>query len=79
LFPHDDVRVFRPKAVAFRCPCSQERVERALRIAGRAEIESILAERGAVVVTCEFCNRRYEFAPVEARAVFAPGVSSAHH
>ena len=78
-FPHDDVRVFRSKAVTFQCQCSQERVERALRIAGRTEIESILAERGDVVVTCEFCNRMYAFGPTEARAVFAPQPSSVRH
>ena len=78
-FPHHDVRVFRPKAVRFRCPCSRERVERALRIAGRAEIESILAERDDVVVTCEFCNYRYAFAESEARAVFAAEESSTRH
>ena len=78
-FPHDDVRMFAPKRVDFRCSCSRERVERALRIAGKAEVESILAERGDVEVTCEFCNRSYVFAPMEARAVFAPQVSSARH
>jgi molecular chaperone Hsp33 len=79
IFPHDDVRVFRPKAVSFQCTCSRERVERALRIAGLAEVESILAERGDVVVTCEFCNRTYAFAPAEARALFAPEASPARH
>ena len=44
---------------------------KALRIAGIAEVESILAERGNVEMTCEFCNRRYTFSPAEARAVFA--------
>jgi len=79
VFPHDDVRMFAPKPVAFRCSCSRERVERALRIAGPAEVESILAERGSVEVTCEFCNRSYVFAPVEARAVFAPQASAVRH
>jgi molecular chaperone Hsp33 len=78
-FPHDDVRMFAPKHVDFRCSCSRERVERALRIAGKAEVESILAERGDVEVTCEFCNLSYVFAPMEARAVFAPQGSSARH
>ncbi len=55
-----------------RCSCSRERVENALRIAGRDEVESILAEHGGVEVTCEFCNRRYTLDPSEARAVFAP-------
>lgn len=72
IFPEDDVRVFAPRTASFACSCSRERVENALRIAGVAEVESILAERGDVEVTCEFCNRRYTFGPVEARAVFAP-------
>jgi molecular chaperone Hsp33 len=71
-FPEDDVRAFKPRGVTFACSCSRERVTRALRIAGLAEVESILAERGDVEVTCEFCNRRYTFSPAEARAVFAP-------
>jgi molecular chaperone Hsp33 len=77
--PHDDVRVFRPRPVTFACSCSRERVENALRIAGAAEVESILAERGNVEVTCEFCNRRYTFAPDEARAVFTAAAPRVHH
>jgi molecular chaperone Hsp33 len=69
--PEDDVRAWKARAVTFACSCSRERVTRALRIAGLAEVESILAERGSVEMTCEFCNRRYTFAPTEARAVFA--------
>jgi len=72
LFPADDLRVFDKRAVEARCSCSRERVENALRIAGRDEIEAALAEQGGVEVTCEFCNRRYAFTPDEARAVFEP-------
>ena len=71
VFPEDDVRAFKPRAVAFACACSRERVTKALRIAGLAEVESILAERGNVEITCEFCNRRYIFSPVEARSALA--------
>ena len=70
-FVEDDVRVFEPRSVTFACSCSRERVTRALRIAGLDEVESILAERGSVEMTCEFCNRRYVFSPVEARAAFS--------
>ncbi len=73
---HEDVRVFAGRPVSFACACSRARVENALRIAGMAEVESILAEKGFVDVTCEFCNRSYVFSPVEARAVFGP--RSAH-
>jgi molecular chaperone Hsp33 len=71
LFPVDDVRAFRPRQPRFGCSCSRERVAAALQIIGSAEVESILAERGNVGVDCEFCNRRYEFAPAEARKLFS--------
>lgn len=77
LFPDEDLRVFDARRVRARCSCTRERVENALRIAGRDEIEAALAERGAVEVTCEFCNRLYAFAPAEARAAFAQRASGA--
>ena len=79
IFPHDDLRMFKPKPARFGCSCSRDRVENALRIAGATEIESILAERPDVEVTCEFCNRRYTFTPPEARALFAPWPSKTQH
>lgn len=72
-FPDDDVRVFAPRAARFRCDCSPERVGNALRMLGRSEVESILAEQGLVGVTCEFCNRHYSFVADDARALFGRG------
>ncbi|HEX4882504.1 MAG TPA: Hsp33 family molecular chaperone HslO [Casimicrobiaceae bacterium] len=72
LFPGHDLRVFRALPPRFECSCSVARVEGALRIAGRQEIEAALAEQGRVEVVCEFCGRQYLFAPAEARALFAP-------
>jgi len=71
LFPEDDLRVFDPRPARFRCSCSWERVRNALRIAGRGEIEAAIAERGDVLVTCEFCNRQYRFSALQARDVFS--------
>lgn len=74
LFPEHDLRVFAPQPARFGCRCSSERVANALRLIGRAEVESIVAEQGAVVTHCEFCNRRYAFDADAARALFAsPG------
>jgi len=63
--------VFDARIVSFRCSCSRERVVNMLRLLGRAEVRSILSERGTVEVNCEFCNRRYAFDPVDAEQVFA--------
>ena len=74
LFPEDDLRVFAAQPVRFACRCSSARVANALRLIGRTEVESIVAEQGAVVTHCEFCNRRYAFDADAARALFAsPG------
>lgn len=70
LFPDDDLRVFAPVEPRFECRCSRRRVEGALRVAGRLEIEEALAADGRVEVACEFCARRYLFSPAEARALF---------
>ncbi len=45
----------------FRCPCSRERVERALISLGGRELESLITEQGEADVTCEYCRTRYGF------------------
>ena len=78
LFPDDDLRVFAPVSPRFECGCSRQRVEGALRVAGRVEIEEALAADGQVEVVCEFCARRYLFSPDQARALFvADGAGAA--
>lgn len=71
-----DVRVFRPRTPRFACRCSDERVDQALRIAGRDEVEAALRDDGEVVVTCEYCGKRYAYSPERARALFATGDAS---
>ena len=41
-----------------------------LRSLGVEEIESVIAERGSVSVTCEFCGAQQEFDPVDAAQIF---------
>ncbi len=71
LYHEEDIRLFDAQDVVFRCTCSRENVARMLRMLGRDEVESIIAERGEVEVHCEFCNQRYVFDRVDADAVFA--------
>lgn len=78
LFPGRDLRVFRTMSPRYECSCSLARVEGALRIAGREEIEAALAEQGRVEVVCEFCGRQYAFDPAAARALFAPQPEGLH-
>jgi molecular chaperone Hsp33 len=45
-------------------------VRQVLRGLGRDELESILAERGEVVIRNEMCNREYRFDAREVEALF---------
>jgi molecular chaperone Hsp33 len=71
LFADDDVRVFQAEPLSFRCSCSRERTVAVLLALGRADAEALLAEQGAVQMSCEFCGHPFRFDPVDVAAVFA--------
>jgi molecular chaperone Hsp33 len=75
LFNEDDLRLFEPSPVFFRCTCSHDRVAGMLQSLGVDEVKSILAEQGVVEVRCDFCNRAYEFDAVDAAKLFAQSVA----
>jgi molecular chaperone Hsp33 len=76
LFNEDDLRLFEPSPVYFRCRCSRERVAGMLQGLGESETRAVLAERGEVEVRCDFCNRAYLFDAVDVERLFNAGVSS---
>jgi molecular chaperone Hsp33 len=76
LFNEDDLRLFEPAPVYFRCRCSRERVSGMLQGLGETETRSILTDRGEVEVRCDFCNRAYVFDAVDVAQLFNAGVAS---
>ncbi len=72
LFPEEDVRLFRPKPVAYDCPEDRDKVAAMLRSLGRAEVESMLAEQGEIVVRDDICNREYRFGADDLGTLFPP-------
>jgi molecular chaperone Hsp33 len=70
VFHEEDVRVFSPRLLAFACTCSRERVTTMLRTLGSEESYAAVREDGAVEVTCEFCNSRYNFDLVDLDQIF---------
>jgi molecular chaperone Hsp33 len=75
LFNEDDLRLFEPAPVYFRCRCSRERVGGMLQGLGEAETLAIVKERGEVEVRCDFCNRAYVFDAVDVARLFNAGLS----
>jgi molecular chaperone Hsp33 len=74
LYHEEDIRLFDPQQVGFHCGCSRESVANMLRMLGRDEVDSVVAEQGGVEVHCEFCNRRYGFDPVDVEQIFTTDV-----
>lgn len=59
-------------AVAYRCDCSRERVERALLSLGRQELTE-MAKDEQTEVCCHFCGKKYHFTPEEMLAFAQKG------
>ena len=51
--------------IEYRCSCTRERVAAALRSVGAEELRSMAAEGRNTEVSCQFCDRLYEFTPAE--------------
>ncbi len=71
LFHEDHLRLFDPSPVAFRCSCSKDRVQSALRLLGRDELDELAEADGSVEVRCEFCGRSYPLDPVDLEQLFS--------
>lgn len=74
LFAEDDVRVYKPRAVNFRCRCSARKTEDVLKMLGEEEAREALEEQGGIEVICEYCGRRRRFDAVDVERLFADNV-----
>ncbi len=56
-----ELEVLETTPVEYRCQCSRERVSRALISMGKDELESLIREQGCAELTCQFCDKVYNF------------------
>jgi len=61
LFPNHMIRLFDARPVLHDCRCTPEHLAGIARMLGADELRGILAERGNVELTCEFCNRAFRY------------------
>ena len=83
LFWQERLHAFDSRTPRFGCTCSREKVANMLRMLGREEVASIVAEKGVVGVRCDFCNTPYDFDAVDSAELFvsepiAPGSQVRH-
>lgn len=72
------VRVFDPATPQHHCPRDEDKVKRMLVSLGRAELESILAEKGEVHIHDDMCNHDYRFTPEDVARLFGDPPASLH-
>ncbi len=71
LYWEETVRIFEPRHPSFRCSCSREKVGNMLKLLGREEVDSALADLGKLEIHCEFCGQLYAFDKVDCLQLFS--------
>ncbi|MGK9174246.1 Hsp33 family molecular chaperone HslO [Yokenella regensburgei] len=61
LYHDEEVRLYDPQDVEFKCTCSRERCADALKTLPDEEVDSILAEEGEIDMNCDYCGNHYLF------------------
>lgn len=56
-----DFEILDEMPVQFKCGCSKEKVESALSLISRDDLDSIIADNEPVKIQCHYCNTTYEF------------------
>ncbi len=61
LFHEEDIQLFNIEPVMFNCTCSHEKTQNTLRLLGQKEALAAFLTHKVLTVTCEYCNKSYEF------------------
>ena len=61
LYHEEEVTLYDPQGVEFKCTCSRERCAGALKTLPDEEINSILEEEGEIDMHCDYCGNHYVF------------------
>ncbi|MBO4913008.1 MAG: Hsp33 family molecular chaperone HslO [Butyrivibrio sp.] len=56
-----DVEITDKIDLNFYCNCDKDRVERALMLIGRKELQELIDDGNPIELCCQFCNRKYVF------------------
>lgn len=70
LYHETELRLYSARPVQFQCRCNIEKMKQVLTILGEKDILELLQEKGQVEVTCDFCNQKYAFDPIDVTLLF---------
>ena len=64
-----ELEVLETSPVEYRCYCTRDRVSRALISLGKDELNSLIEEQKGAELTCQFCDKVYQFSAEELTAL----------
>src|SRR5699024_6660131 len=65
LFDDEEIEVLEKSNVQYKCKCSKERMENAIKGLGEEEIKQMIEEDHGAEATCHFCNEVYHLTEAE--------------
>lgn len=71
LYHQEDVEVYAPAEIIFKCSCSRERSANALAAVEKSELLNIVATEGAIKMNCQYCHTEYRFDEIDVHAIHA--------
>lgn len=66
-----DLEITATMPVQFHCNCSRQRVEGALKLIGRDELDTIISDGKPIELNCQFCGKKYWFSLEELEQIRA--------
>ncbi|MEW7312649.1 Hsp33 family molecular chaperone HslO [Buttiauxella gaviniae] len=65
LYHEEEVTLYDPQNVEFKCTCSRERCADALKTLPDEEVNSIIADEGEIDMNCDYCGNHYVFTAMD--------------
>ncbi len=70
LYHETELRLFDSHRASFHCRCSEAKMKQVLSVLGQAETEQLLAEKGKIEMSCDFCNSQFQFDAIDIHLLF---------
>ncbi|MCF2947413.1 Hsp33 family molecular chaperone HslO [Paraglaciecola aquimarina] len=71
LYHQEDVEVYPPTKVVFKCTCSKERSAGALVGIAKEELLDIVSQEGSIKMNCQYCHTEYNFDAIDIESIHA--------
>ncbi|MFT4937317.1 MAG: molecular chaperone Hsp33 [Paraglaciecola sp.] len=78
LYHLEDIEIYPPQTLVFKCTCSKERSANALSAIDKEELLEIIAQEGDIKINCQYCHTEYRFDAIDVEAIHAGTFGQGH-